>query len=87
MSQIDMSDPRFKIKLVSAKEALRGIPVDVLIVKIVDLYRRTHGKTPLLRNEGGFTEEGAKMTKEEIRKEFEEIPKGNSDVSLLFGKS
>lgn len=73
MSQINLSDPNFGIKLVPAEEVISKIPREILITKIVDLYRRTHGKEPLLKLEGGWTEEGAKMTMEEIKKEYEEI--------------
>lgn len=80
-------DSTFKIKLVPAEEVLKRIPRDILITKIVDLYRRTHGKEPLLKLEGGWTEAGAKLTMEEIRKEFDELPKGNNKATLLFGES
>lgn len=88
MGQINLSDERFGIKIIPAEEVLKKIPRDILITKIVDLYRATHGKEPLLKREGGFTEAGMKMTMEEIRKEFEEIPKGNnSGAMLIFGES
>ena len=88
MGQINLSDPRFGIKIIPAEEVLKKIPRDILVIKIVDLYRTTHGKEPLLKREGGFTETGMKMTMEEIKKEFEEIPKGNEGVGMLiFGES
>lgn len=87
MGQINPNDPRFGIKIIPAEEVISKIPREILITKIVDLYRRTHGKEPLLKPEGGWTEVGAKMTMEEIRKEFEEIPKGNSKAELIFGES
>jgi hypothetical protein len=87
MAQINLSDPRFGIKIISAEEAIKKIPRDALIVKCVDLHRTMTGKEPLLKREGGWTEAGAKMTMEEIRKEFEEIPKGNSKAELIFGET
>lgn len=89
MAQINLSDERFGIKIIPPEEALSKIPREILITKIVDLYRRTHGKEPLLKLEGGWTEEGAKLTMEEIKKEFEEIPRKESSHGsvLLFGES
>lgn len=89
MAQINLNDPNFGIKLIPHQEALSKIPREILITKIVDLYRRTHGKEPLLKTEGGWTEAGAKMTMEEIKKEFEEIPKkeSNDGAVLLIGES
>jgi hypothetical protein len=87
VAQINLNDPRFGIKIILAEELIKKIPRDALIIKCVDLYRRTHGKEPLLKWEGGWTEEGAKLTMEQIRKEFEEIPIGNSKAELIFGES
>lgn len=82
-----MSDPRFMIKLMPAEEALKHIPPDVLILKIVDFYRRVRSKPSLIKLEGGLTEDGAMMTMEDIKKEFDEIPRRNSGIELVFGKT
>ena len=89
MGQINLNDPNFGIKIIPPEEVISKIPREILITKIVDLYRRTHGKEPLLKLEVGWTEAGAKMTMEEIKKEFEEIPKkeSNDGAVLLVGES
>lgn len=81
MGQIDLKDPNFGIKIISAEEALNKIPREVLLVKCVDLHRRMTGKEPLLP--GDIT----KMDLEAIKKEFDEIPKQNNGAMLIFGES
>jgi hypothetical protein len=81
MSQVNLNDPKFGIKIIPAEEVINKIPREVLLVKCVDLYRRMTGKEPLLP--GDIT----KMDLEAIKKEFDEIPKGNSEAVLIFGES